>query len=81
MSLESVEIKFPEETTYFVAYNNVNNWTCGYVTPIQELESAKEFLIYDVTDTTVVNEANEIGIPVTLDEINGVPEDYGLGDE
>jgi hypothetical protein len=77
MSLGSVEIKFPEETTFYVTYNNVNDWTCGYVTPSQELESAKQFLIYDVTDTTVVNEANEIGIPVTLDEINGVPEDIG----
>jgi hypothetical protein len=77
MSLGSVEIKFPEETTFYVTYNDVNDWTCGYVTPSQELESAKQFLIYDVTDATVVNEANEIGIPVTLDEINGVPEDIG----
>jgi hypothetical protein len=77
MSLESVEIKFPEETTYFVAYNDVNDWTCGYVTPSQELESAKEFLIYDVTDTAVVAEANEIGILVSLDQINGIPDDIG----
>lgn len=79
MSLRSVEIKFPEQTTFYVTYNDVNDWTCGYVTPSQELESAKEFLIYNVTDTAVVAEANEIGIPVSLDEINGVPE--GIGDE
>ena len=77
MSLRSVEIKFPEETTFYVTYNDVSDWTCGYVTPSQELESAKEFLIYDVTDTAVVAAANEIGIPVSLDEINGVPEDIG----
>ncbi len=75
MSLQSVEIRFPENTTYYVAYNNASDWTCGYVTPIQELESAKEFLIYNTTDTVVVSEANAVGIPVTLNEINGVPDE------
>lgn len=75
MSLRSVEIRFPEETTFYVTYNDVNDWTCGYVTPSQELESAKQFLIYDVTDTAVVADANAIGIPVSLDEINGVPDE------
>ena len=74
---EYLEIKFPEQTTFYVAYNDTEDWVCGYVESNQDMSTAKENLIQDITDTAVVAEANAIGIPVTLDEINGVLEDIG----
>ena len=70
------EIVFQEETTYFVAYNDVNDWTGSFVTSSQEMESAKENLLSDVDPNVVVESANDIGIPVTLVDLTGdVPDE------
>lgn len=70
------EIIFPEETTYFVAFNTVDDWTGSFVTSSQEMESAKEYLLHDVDPNVVVANANAVGVPVTLVDLTGdVPDE------
>ena len=70
-----MHIEFPEQTTFYVAYNNNEDWVCGFVEDYQYMSTAKENIIQNFIDTTVVAEANAIGIPVTLNEINGVSDE------
>lgn len=61
--MESVnEIKFPSETTYFIAYTNSNIFAYGEVTPEQEMATGQPYL-YKTTNReewvqTLINDFN-----------------------
>lgn len=56
------EIKFPRDTTYFIAYTNSNIFAYGEVTPEQEMTTGQPYL-YKTTNRedwvqTLINDFN-----------------------
>ncbi|QDP54572.1 MAG: hypothetical protein Tp118DCM00d2C30442581_10 [Prokaryotic dsDNA virus sp.] len=64
-------IEYPEETTYWVAYNDTSDWTCGHVTIFEDMASPKNILLENTDAQELTDYANQLGIPVTYEQLLG----------
>jgi hypothetical protein len=58
----SQEIKFPTQTTYFIAYTNTNICGWGVITPQQEMTSGQPYLYQTTVYNDWINELKSFSV-------------------